>query len=171
MRPTHLLLLLALTATATACCPRLYPTTTTQTKDSVRVEYRERLVRDTAYIEVPREMERVVTRDTTSHLENTYCSSDASVHDGLLRHSLATKPQTIKAPVAVPVHDTLIVHIKSDTIIEEKVVEVAKPLSGWVKFWRNFGYASALALLVWLAFKILRNRTSILALIRKLLSL
>lgn len=112
MRPTHLLLLLALTATA--CCPKLYPTTITQTKDSVRVEYRERLVRDTAYIEVPREAERIITRDTSSHLENTYATSDASIQDGLLHHSLETKPQKLAAPVDVPVRDTIYVQTSSD---------------------------------------------------------
>lgn len=126
MRPTHLLLLLALTATA--CCPRLYPTTTTQTKDSVRVEYRERLVRDTAYIEVPREAERIITRDTLSHLENTYATSDASIQDGLLHHSLETKPQKLAAPVDVPVRDTIYVQTSSD-VQKETIIETRNELT------------------------------------------
>lgn len=155
----------------TACCPKLYPSVQENHVDSVRVEYRERIVRDTARVEIPVIEQANATRDTSSHLENAYCSSDASVSDGVLHHTLATKPQTIKAPVAVTVRDTVIVHVKGDTITEEKVVEVPAPLSGWVKFWRNVGYAAGLALLLWLVLKIVRNRTSILALIRKLLSL
>ena len=126
MRPTHLLLLLALTASA--CSPRLYPTTTTQTKDSVRVEYRERLVRDTAYIEVPRESERIITRDTTSHLENSYAASDASIQDGMLHHSLETKPQKLAAPVYVQVRDTIYVQTSSD-IQKETIIEIRNELT------------------------------------------
>ena len=126
MRPVHLLLLLALTATA--CCPRLYPTTTTQTKDSVRVEYRERLVRDTAYIEVPREAERIITRDTTSHLENTYATSDASIQAGLLHHSLETKPQKLAAPVQVPIRDTIYIQMSSD-VQKETIIEIRNELT------------------------------------------
>lgn len=126
MRPTHLLLLLALTATA--CCPRLYPTTTTQTKDSVRVEYRERLVRDTAYIEVSREVERIITRDTTSHLENTYATSDASIQAGLLHHSLETKPQKLATPVEVPIRDTIYIQMSSD-VQKETIIEIRNELT------------------------------------------
>ena len=126
MRPTHLLLLLALTASA--CSPRLYPTTTTQTKDSVRVEYRERLVRDTAYIEVPREAERIITRDTTSHLENTYATSDASIQAGLLHHSLETKPQKLAAPVEVPIRDTIYIQMSSD-VQKETIIEIRNELT------------------------------------------
>lgn len=126
MRPTHLLLLLALTATA--CCPRLYPTTTTQTKDSVRVEYRERLVRDTAYVEITREVERNTTRDTSSHLENSYAKSDAIVSDGLLFHSLETKPQKLAAPVDVPVRDTIYVETSSD-VQKETILETRNELT------------------------------------------
>ena len=126
MRPTHLLLLLALTASA--CSPRLYPTTTTQTKDSVRVEYRERLVRDTAYIEVPREAERIITRDTTSHLENTYATSDSSIQAGLLHHSLETKPQKLAAPVEVPIRDTIYIQMSSD-VQKETIIEIRNELT------------------------------------------
>lgn len=126
MRPTHLRLLLALTATA--CCPRLYPTTTTQTKDSVRVEYRERLVRDTAYIEMPREAERIITRDTTSHLENTYATSDASIQAGLLHHSLETKPQKLATPVEVPIRDTIYIQMSSD-VQKETIIEIRNELT------------------------------------------
>lgn len=126
MRLTHLLLLLALTATA--CCPRLYPTTTTQTKDSIRVEYRERLVRDTAYIEVPREAERIITRDTSSHLDNTYATSDASIRSGLLHHSLETKPQKLAAPVEVLVRDTIYAQTSSD-LQKETIIETKKELT------------------------------------------
>ena len=120
--------LLFLTLCLSACSHRIYPITTTQTKDSVRVEYRERLVRDTAYIEVPREQETIITRDTSSHLENSYAASDASIQDGMLHHSLETKPQKLAAPVYVQVRDTIYVQTSSD-IQKETIVEIRNELT------------------------------------------
>lgn len=120
--------LLFLALCLSACSHRIYPTTTTQTKDSVRVEYRERLVRDTAYIEVPREQETIITRDTSSHLENSYAVSDASVQAGMLHHSLETKPQKLAAPVYVQVRDTIYVQTSSD-IQKETIVEIRNELT------------------------------------------
>lgn len=120
--------LLFLALCLSACSHRIYPTTTTQTKDSVRVEYRERLVRDTAYIDVPREQETIITRDTSSHLENSYAASDASIQDGMLHHSLETKPQKLAAPVYVQVRDTIYVQTSSD-IQKETTVEIRNELT------------------------------------------
>ena len=120
--------LLFLALCLSACSHRIYPTTTTQTKDSVRVEYRERLVRDTAYIEVPKEHEAITTRDTSSHLENSYAASDASIQDGMLHHSLETKPQKLAAPVYVQVRDTIYVQTSSD-IQKETIVEIRNELT------------------------------------------
>lgn len=63
--PIISIVLLALAAQA--CSPRIYPST--QTQDSVRVEYRERNVADTVYFEIIREVLRNTMRDTSSHLE------------------------------------------------------------------------------------------------------
>lgn len=121
--PEKIALFVALCATA-SCSPKLLPTTTTQAKDSVRVEYRERLVRDTAYIEITKETERIITRDSLSHLENTYAESTAEIKDGMLRHELKSKPQKLAAPVAVQVRDTIIIRDKAEqistTIYKEK---------------------------------------------------
>lgn len=103
---------------AQACSPRIYPST--QTQDSVRVEYRERIVTDTAYFEVVREVLRNTTRDTSSHLENRYARSDAAITDGLLSHSLESIPQTVKVPVRVQVRDTVFIekHSEATTTVE-----------------------------------------------------
>lgn len=94
----------------------------TEHSDSVRVEIRERLIHDTTLLEIEREVEKVVTRDTVSHLENKYGVSDAVVSGGFLSHSLETKPQVIKVPVTVTVHDTIVVEKES----ELQYVEVNK---------------------------------------------
>ena len=54
---------------------------------------------DTVYLEVPKIVEKVVTKDTVSVLENEFAKSAASVSDGLLAHSLETKP--VQKPVEV----------------------------------------------------------------------
>ena len=99
------------------CSPRITPPA--EIRDSVRVEIRERVVHDTAYVDVPLIKEVNVTRDTSSHLENEYAMSDASISNGTLRHSLETRPHKIAAPVTIMVHDTLTVEKKAETIIKE----------------------------------------------------
>ena len=109
------------------CSPRITPPA--EIRDSVRVEIRERVVHDTAYVDVPLIKEVNVTRDTSSHLENEYAMSDASISNGTLRHSLETRPHKIAAPVTITVHDTLTVEKKAETIIKEVNV-----LSKWQGF-------------------------------------
>lgn len=97
-----------------------------------KIEYRDRIVRDTAIVEIEREVEKVVTRDTVSRLENKLAKSEAVVSGGFLTHSLETKPQKIPVPVEVHVTDTVIVEKEAQII--EREVKVEKPLSWWQKF-------------------------------------
>ena len=87
---------------------------------------------DTVYLEVPKIVEKIVTADTVSVLENEYAKSEASVSEGLLAHSLETKP--VKKPVEVQTQvvyrDSVIV--KDNVIVQ--TVEVEKPLTGWQSF-------------------------------------
>lgn len=87
---------------------------------------------DTVYLEVPKIVEKIVTADTVSVLENEYAKSEASVSEGLLAHSLETKP--VKLPVEVQTQvvyrDSVIV--KDNVIVQ--TVEVEKPLTGWQSF-------------------------------------
>lgn len=130
------------------CSPRVVPPVVI--RDSVRVEIRERLVHDTVAVEVPKVVEKIVTRDTASHLENEWAMSDAVLKDGFLEHSLETKGRTIYIPVEVPVHDTTYIEKGAvETIIEK---EVEKPLTWWQRlrikaFWWLFG--GVLLLLLW----------------------
>ena len=117
-------------------------------KTETKIEYRDRVVHDTTSLEIPVEVEKIVTRDTVSHLENSYAKSDAVVSGGFLSHSLESKPQIIKIPVEVHVTDTLI----KEAEIKEVVKEVEKPLTWWQKFrqgafWWLLG--GVLVLLVW----------------------
>ena len=87
---------------------------------------------DTVYLEVPKIVEKIVTADTVSVLENEYAKSEASVSEGLLAHSLETKPvkQPVEVQTQVVYRDSVIV--KDNVIVQ--TVEVDKPLTGWQSF-------------------------------------
>ena len=92
---------------------------------------------DTVFLEVPRIVEKIITADTVSVLENDYALSSAFVSDGLLSHSLETKP--VQHPVEV---QTKIVYRDSvvfkDVVVYE-TVEVEKELTGWQTFKMKMG--------------------------------
>ena len=88
-------------------------------RDSVRVEIRERIVHDTAYFAISGDFQSQTIKDTASHLQSDYAASDASIEGGLLHHSLRTFPKTVRVPVTVTVHDTLIVERQAETIVQE----------------------------------------------------
>ena len=92
---------------------------------------------DTVFLEVPKIVEKIITNDTVSVLENDFARSEAEVSDGLLSHSLETKP--VKQPVEV---QTKIVYrdsiIFKDVVVYE-TVEVEKELSRWQSFKMKMG--------------------------------
>ena len=108
--------------------------TVTETKDSIII--RDRYIHDTAKVEIPIYIEKNVTKDDSSHLENPFAISDAWVKDGLLHHSLRTRGGTIDVPVDVHVSDTTTIHESSESHEElhEKEVYIEKPLTWWQKF-------------------------------------
>lgn len=140
--------------------PRVQIVTVTETRDSIII--RERIVHDTAKVEIPVIVEKNVTKDDSSRLENLYAISVAQVKNGFLFHSLETKPQTIYVPVDVQVSDTTTVHEKEQETAKETVVTeyVEKELSWWQKFrlrafWWLLGLSTALG--VWTFRKPLRK--------------
>ena len=118
LRPNFIptFLILALLA---GCSPKIVEKIVTQ------IEYRDRIVHDTATVKIPYEVEKIVTRDTSSHLETTYAKSDAVVSEGFLHHSLESIPKIIKVPVEVHVTDTLY----RESEIKTEYVEVEKKLN------------------------------------------
>lgn len=123
-----------------SCSPRIVETIRTE------IQYRERLVPVTASINIPYFVERNVTKDTTSHLENPYAKSDAIVSGGLLHHSLESIPQVIETTVLVPVTDTL----WKESEIRPEIKEVEREFTWWEKvrlrafWWLVIGLASSL---------------------------
>lgn len=116
--------------------------------DSTRVEVHTvtETVHDTAYVELPVIVERIVTRDTTSTLENPYAKSVAAVQEGFLHHSLETKP--VKHPVLL---ETKIVYRDSIIFrdrIQTQTIEVERQLTKWQAFKMRTGGATLTLLLL-----------------------
>ena len=123
----HLLPLLLLLAASACSTVRQLPSVTDSTKVEVRVV--EKIVRDTAYVELPVIVEKVATLDTSSVLENKYAKSEASVSGGVLTHSLATMP--VREPVAVEYKEVVRDSIVYRDRIETQTVEVERKLTWW----------------------------------------
>ena len=115
--------------------------------DNTKVEVKvvEKVVKDTAWVELPVIIEKVATLDTASVLENKYAKSAASVSGGVLTHSLSTKP--VREPVSVErievVRDSVVYRDRVQTV----TVEVERKLSWWQSFKMKVGGFAMLILL------------------------
>ena len=119
-----LLLLLAASACSTV---RQLPTVTDSTKLEVKVV--EKIVRDTAWVELPVIIEKKATLDTASVLENKYAKSEAVVSGGVLHHSLETKP--VREPVTVETKEIVRDSIIFRDRVQTQTVEVERKLTWW----------------------------------------
>ena len=133
-----LLLLLAASACSTV---RQLPTVTDSTKLEVKVV--EKIVRDTAWVELPVIIEKKATLDTASVLENKYAKSEAVVSGGVLHHSLETKP--VREPVTVETKEIVRDSIIFRDRVQTQTVEVERKLTWWQSLKMKTG---AVALLV-----------------------
>ena len=99
--------------------------------DNTKVEVKvvEKIVKDTAWFELPVIVEKVATLDTASVLENKYAKSKAVVSGGVLHHSLQTKP--VGEPVEVQIKETVRDSIVYRDRIQTRTVEVEKKLTWW----------------------------------------
>ena len=128
-----ILVLFSLLCVACGSIKQVTPTERVVTETRIETVFKT----DTVFLEVPKIVERVVTKDTLSVLENEFAKSAASVSDGLLAHSLETKP--VKQPVEI---QTKIVY-RDNIIVQDRVVteiqEVEKELTGWQSFKMKMG--------------------------------
>lgn len=153
----------------TCCSPCKHLTTGEQqaSADSVRIEYRERiiLVPDTVIITIPAQTAERTTLDSISHLENDFAESDARIKsDGSLFHSLNSKPQEMEVPThkEVAQRDSIVYRDRWLQKTITKTVTVEKELSWWQKT-QIYGF--------WLVILIVGvfHRKKIINLIRRLL--
>lgn len=125
------LILIYILLAISSCCPGRK---ISASSDSMRVEVRERtvLIRDTVWRDFPLISEMVALQADSSHLENRYAVSDARIgSDGLLYHSLATKPQKEAIPIDRPVvyRDSIV--YRDRTAEKVVAVEVERNLTWW----------------------------------------
>lgn len=138
--------ILAETAVITAffiiqgCSPRIIPPAQRDTVVQVRTETIERLRTDTVYIRRPMDSLAVVTKDTSSRLVTQLAISEASVMQGLLRHSLWTNPKALIDTVEVMLHDTLIIRDSVFASSSQEPVIIPAELSKWQRFTQALGY-------------------------------
>ena len=128
-----ILVLFSLLCVACGSIKQVTPTERVVTETRIETVYET----DTVFLEVPKIVEKVVTKDTVSVLENDFAKSEAVVSDGLLAHSLETKPvqQPVEVQTKIVYRDSVIV--KDNVIVQ--TIEVEKELSGWQKFKMKMG--------------------------------
>ena len=126
-----------------SCCP--CRRVGAATSDSLRIETRVRYerVRDTVFVAMPRESERVVVRDTASHLETSFAISDAIINvDGSLTHTLSNRD--VRLPTAVD----RVIEVRDSIVWRERTVtqtvETPRPLTRWQRL-RMHGFWVLLA--------------------------
>ena len=134
--------LLLLTLLLTACGVARPVLESDNTKVEVKVV--EKIVKDTAWFELPVIVEKVATLDTASVLENKYAKSEAVVSGGVLHHSLQTKP--VREPVSVESKEIVRDSIVYRDRIQTKTVEVEKKLTWWQSLKMKTGGITLLAI-------------------------
>ena len=132
MRPFFIFISTGVCAVATllsAGCAAKRVITKDVQQDSVSVEVRETMVyiTDTVEVEIPYVVERNVTLDTISYLENDYAISEAIIEGAYLTHTLATKPQLRRVQIKTP-------QLRRDSVVyrnfyRDVEVEVERQLS------------------------------------------
>lgn len=117
----------ALVSCFVSCCPCRH--IATNHKDSIRIEYRERVVpqiRDTTIYVTIEKQEQSAIADTTSTLTNKFATTTATITKGKLHHNLITLPQriesTAKIAEKVVYRDSIIYKDKHQTEIVERFV-------------------------------------------------
>lgn len=152
------------------CRTQRYMPVTQQLHDSIRTEVRTETVyvKDTAYIEIPKQTAVSILPDTMkSSLENDYAFSDAWVTpDGMLHHTLETKPQEMpyEYDKKVEKQDSTTHKSGTETIVETKYVE--KELTWWQQT-EIYGFRVLAAVLV--IGLVWKYRKAIMTFIRKII--
>lgn len=106
-----------------------------QQRDIIRTEYRQRtvFVSDTVYVEIPAQKAERTTKDSTSHLENDYASSDARINsDGTLTHTLNSKPQSKPVPIKKPVE------YRDSIVYKDKVINKTNTVTEYIEHKRSW---------------------------------
>ena len=131
-----------------------------QQRDSVIIHVRDSICfRDSLIlVPVPEGSDKANLPDTdTSYLSTGIAESTAYVKDGQLHHSLRNRSEAI-IPIKVTIPERVRTEEKGLTRYLKTVerVEVEKELSRWQRFIQSLGYATLIAGLVWILWKLSR---------------
>lgn len=131
-----------------------------QQRDSVIIHVRDSIrFRDSLIlVPVPEGSDKANLPDTdTSYLSTGIAESTAYVKDGQLHHSLRNRSEAI-IPIKVTIPERVRTEEKGLTRYLKTVerVEVEKELSRWQRFIQSLGYATLIAGLVWILWKLSR---------------
>ena len=148
----------------TSCRTKKSVSEKTDTQDSVRIEYREKVVKVPVIVEVevPVEQKEKMTRDSTSHLETSFAVSDASIVwiDGVafLRHDLANKPQKITKKDSVQVVEKETIQWKTRRVTYTKTEIRQAQISWWQKGLMYSGVAFFTLIIIYLCIWVIRYK-------------
>ena len=127
----------------------------------VRVVNVETTVHDTVF-KAPLEQshQERVTNDTTSTLSNQYVTSTATVSDGVLTHTLDTKPDAeVEVEASIPKRTTTMVDsIPYPVPVPGPTEYVERKLTFFEQLLMRVGGLALIALLLWGVWKILKSR-------------
>ena len=133
-----------------------------ETSDSVRIEYREKIVKVpvNVIVEVPVEKKVQMDRDS-SHLETSFAVSEAKMVwiDGVLflRHSLENKPQKIEKTDSVQVKETVKTVFKTRRVTYNKTIIKEKRIAWWQKALMYSGVLMWLGVIILILIRFLRR--------------
>lgn len=164
-----LIIIVFIASLLTSCGSSRHAATSIETHDSTKVEVRTERIEhiDTVYIELPRQVERIVTQDTTSRLENDYAVSEARVEAGMLHHTLETKAAKVPVPAKATIEKMYGITTISKAKAEKEKVYIEKELTAWQRFRLNGFWVLAAAVA---AIGFWKFRRPILGLLTKLIS-
>ena len=124
-------------------------------RDSIRVEYKEKIVKvpDTTYVPIEREVIKNVTTDTFSTVETRYAISTAVVSKGMLFHNIQNKAGNIVVPT-----DKEIIY-RDSIIYQDRYKEMTKYVNQptrWQKFKMRFFYIFVFGVVGWIGGKMIK---------------
>ena len=144
------ILLAALLLCGCAATRHVSDSVNSEERDTVRVETVTIYVPDTVFVEIPAQTAERETRDSVSHLENDYATSEARINpDGSLYHDLKTKPQKKPVGFQKPVErrDSIVYRERVRTETVTKTVEVPRQLT-WFQKTSIYGFWAAIIFLM-----------------------
>lgn len=139
-----------------------------QDSTSTHVRTHTVFVPDTILVPLPPQTVYRVTPDTTSHIETDYAASDAAIRDGLLYHSLTTKPTPVPVPVThkETTRDSIVYREREVPVPVPVIQEVEKPLTRWQQLRLHLANITLVALALAAAIWLLKKRAAIRSLFR-----